>query len=146
MPTRPFLIRLATTFVMGAVLLGISAGFHEAIAHKRDHAAFIWTTWFFATALAGWIAFSAADGWIALGRLCLLNGTATGLLLLVVVSTRPEDRAVWEDLFGSELSAAAGAPLGGVLPTALAIFALAFLAVSYFLLRFSKRRKAYVQC
>ncbi len=141
MTTRAFLIRLATVLAMAAVLLVISVIFRKAIASSAsDLGAYAWTSWIAATVLALWAAFSAPSGRIAFGRLCLLNGVVTGLLLGVVTALGKS--AISSDLSGPQLTPPAGPALGSALLSAvLGIIAVLFLLGSYFLLHHRDHRK-----
>lgn len=142
MSTRAFLIRFATVLAMAAVLLVLSVIFRKAIASgAADDAEYAWTSWFVATVLAFWVAFSAPSGRIAFGRLCLLDGVAAGLLLGVVMVFGAAG-AISSDLLGPQLTAPAGPALGSaLLSAALGIIAVVFLVVSYLLLHSGGRRK-----
>ncbi len=142
MSTRAVLVRLLAALAMAAVLLIVSVIFQKAVAsNASDHAAYAWTSRFAAIVLAFWIAFSAPSGRIALGRLCLLNGIATGLLLSLVTVLRAEG-TIPPDFLGPHLTAPSGPALGSALLSAiLGMIAVAFFLGSYLLLHSRGRRK-----
>ena len=142
MSTRALLIRLLTALAMAVVLLALSVIFQKTIASNAvDHAAHAWTSWFVATVLALWVAFSAPSGRIAFGRLCLLNGVATGLLLSVIMALGATG-TISSDSLGPQFTAPAGPALGSaLLSAALGIIAVVFLVASYLLLHSRGRRK-----
>lgn len=135
MSTRAFLIRFATVLAMAAVLLVLSVIFRKAIASSAgDDAGYGWASWFVATVLAFWAAFSAPSARVAFGRLCLLNGVASGLLLGVVTALGAAG-AISSGLRGLPPTEPSGSALGSALfSAALGIIAIVFLGGAYLLL------------
>jgi hypothetical protein len=127
---------------MAVVLLVLSVILQKAIASNAgDNAAYAWTSWFVATILALWVAFSAPSGRIAFGRLCLLNGVATGLLLIAITALGATG-AISSDSLGPQFTAPAGPALGSaLLSAALGIIAVVFLVGAYLLLHSRNRRR-----
>jgi hypothetical protein len=131
---------------MAVVLLLLSVIFHRALASDlANNEAYIWATRVVAIALSFAIAFVAPSVRIALGRLCLLNGGVTALMLCVLLAIGSEG-AISADLSGSgdapRLPLAGSPAIGSaILSAALGMIAVAFLVGSYFLLHVRDGRK-----
>lgn len=146
MLTRAFAIRILTALIMGVILVLLSALLHRAVASSvGGDGSYLWATWLVAIVVTLLIAFGAPNGRIALGRLCLINGVVSGLLLGSLLMPRAAgatlgDLGDLEGLMG--LARPKGAALGAaLLSAALGIIAVAFLLVSYLLLRLRSHRQ-----
>jgi len=136
--TRASLIRFGAAIGIAAMLLLLSVIFHGAMASDPANSwAYLWGTWIFVIALTFVIAFSARSVRTALGRLCLLNGGATALVVFVMVGSND---AISDDVLhpGDAIGRAiGGSPAIGsaILSAVLGMIAVACLVVSYILLR-----------